>query len=357
MLSVLIFLISYYYTEYDKVWAQSINNTLITPQHEYVQPINFPYLIFASIGIIGGLTVIVILIIGKYKKRDHNKSIFRFLEIIRDGDYYPSLPRFQFLIWTLVIAFVYLSIYLIRIYSGKFDAPFIDNNLLILLGISISSPLISNVISGYKYSKRLNGVESTEIDYSNREFSFRSMLFENGKPALFRYQMFLWTFIGVFIFLSVFAGSLHIYTLNYIDCKESQKKSEPNSEAENPCQEIESLKMPTVDLMLVTLMGLSQSGYLGGKIVARTPSRIRAIFPTNNGRLVILGYNFGDKNENLNSGTILINGVVVAGHSDSDVKWFDTKIEFSLPQEYRNIPFQLGLVIDDHVFLFHDYKP
>jgi hypothetical protein len=62
---------------------------------------------------------------------------------------------------------------MIRIYSGNLDAPFIDNNLLILLGISIASPLISNVISGYKYSRRINGVESAEIDFTNKEFSFR----------------------------------------------------------------------------------------------------------------------------------------------------------------------------------------
>jgi hypothetical protein len=32
-----------------------------------------------------------------------------FWDIIREGDYYPSLARFQFLLWTFAISFVFLS--------------------------------------------------------------------------------------------------------------------------------------------------------------------------------------------------------------------------------------------------------
>jgi hypothetical protein len=250
---------------------------------------------------------------------------------------------------------VYLSVYLIRIYSGKFDAPFIDNNLLILLGISIASPLISNVVSGYKYSKKLTELDAGNVDYNDAKYSFNTMLFENSKPALFRYQMFLWTFIGVFIFLSVFAASLYLYTLDYVDCREDQGSS-PRTPDTEPCRHVQSLKMPSIDMMLVTLMGLSQSGFIGGKIVARTPTRITRMFPGLNNKFIILGMNFGDRND-ISSGTILINGKAIAGHSDPDVKWFDTKIEFTLPEENRNNDFTLELIIDDVIFILEKYPP
>jgi hypothetical protein len=112
--------------------------------------------------------------------------------------------------------------------------------------------------------------------------------------------------------------------------------------------------MPTVDLMLVTLMGLSQSGYLGGKIVARTPTRITRMFPGTNNKFVILGSNFGNKND-ISSGTILINGKAFAGHTDPDVKWFDTKIEFPLPGENINNDFTLDLIINDVIFVTEKY--
>jgi hypothetical protein len=321
----------------------ALNMTTVDPNLA-VKPIYFPLLLFVAFIVITIITIIVILLIRKGRKTGRKGGGPNFFDIIADGDYYPSLPRFQFLVWTFVISFVYLSTYLIRIYSGNFDAPYVDNNLLILLGISIVSPLLSNIISGYKYSGRLSTGDLENI----KRKPFKSMLFESGKPALFRYQMFLWTFIGTFIFLGMFVGSLNTYTQNYIQCIAD-------------CKQIESLAIPKIDSMLVVLMGLSQSGYLGGKIVARTPARITNVFKDyDNKRLIVLGLNFGEKNDNdFSGGTVLINDKVVAGHSDKDVKWFDTKIEFPLPKKYSESDesFNVALIIDDVVTDEKKYLP
>ncbi len=169
------------------------------------------------------------------------------------------------------------------------------------------------------------------------------MLFENNKPALFRYQMFLWTFIGVIIFISLFASGILDYIYRYQGCLSTEA-----------CIRIEALAVPKIDNMLVLLMGLSQTGYLGGKVVARTPARISKAEPALNNKFVIFGQNFGEKNE-ISSGTILINNLVIAGHSDNEVKWFDTKIEFPIPAEYKNKSFKLGIIVDDVIFLEYDY--
>lgn len=51
----------------------------------------------------------------------------------------------------------------------------------------------------------------------------------------------------------------------------------------------------------------------------------------------------------------MIDDKAVAGHTDTDIKEFDTKIEFQLPEEYRNKAFRLGLIFDDVVYL-ENYK-
>jgi hypothetical protein len=233
---------------------------------------------------------------------------------------------------------------LIRISSGESDAPIVDNNLLILLGVSIASPLISNVISGNKYSRHVPeystpGPDGEKIDRK----PFKTMLLENNKPALFRYQMFLWTFIGVIIFINLFAVNVFDYVHRYQVCISDES-----------CTQVEALAIPKIDNMLVVLMGLSQSGYLGGKAVARTPARISKVVPALNNKFIIFGQNFGERNE-ISSGTVLIDNIVIGGHTDSEVKWFDTKIEFPVPEEFKNKSFKLGVVVNDLVFLEYDY--
>jgi hypothetical protein len=68
---------------------------------------------------------------------------------------YPSLQHFHLLLSSSVISFVYLSIYLVRITSGKSDALTVDNNLQILLGMSIDFPLVSNLIYGLNKQGRV----------------------------------------------------------------------------------------------------------------------------------------------------------------------------------------------------------
>jgi len=213
------------------------------------------------------------------------------------------------------------------------------------LGISVASPLAGNIVSGYKYTKYVP--EDSDPNYEKNEIDrkpLKTMLFENNKPTLFRYQMFLWTFIGVTIFIGLFAAGISDYIHRYQMCITNEG-----------CNSIQALAMPKIDNTLVVLMGLSQSGYVGGKIVARTPARMTKVVQGLNNKFVIFGLNFGEKNE-ISSGTILINDIVVAGHTDNEVKWFDTKIEFPLPEQYINKSFKLGIIIDDVIFLEHKFE-
>src|SRR6188472_2092071 len=94
----------------------------------------------------------------KAKRHTHCEQIYEggFSDIIRDGNYYASLPRFQFLLWTFVISFTFLSVYLIRILGGENSFPTqIPTEVLLLMGISVVVPTISTPLSSFKYDSTL----------------------------------------------------------------------------------------------------------------------------------------------------------------------------------------------------------
>jgi hypothetical protein len=101
----------------------------------------------------------------------------------------------------LAISFTFVSVYLIRISGGEFEFPTqIPNEVLALMGISVIVPAISTPLSGYKYDSTLAQKPSCEEEIT----PVSDILMESGKPALFRYQMFLWTLIGIAIYLLLF---------------------------------------------------------------------------------------------------------------------------------------------------------
>ena len=170
------------------------------------------------------------------------RSGVRLLDIIRDDDWYPSLALFQFLTWTCIIAFLYLGVYLTRVFGGVFGVlPTMPSNLLVLMGISVAVPVISGGISTVQYTTE------APKECPSQPPSFSTMLEEGNKPTLTKFQMFVWTWIGVLIYFTVFLAML----------------TRPGA-----LQAVQNLYLPDIDPILVVLMGLSQGAYIGGKLVA-----------------------------------------------------------------------------------------
>jgi hypothetical protein len=67
-----------------------------------------------------------------------------------------------------------------------------------------------------------------------------SILLEGGSSSVTRLQMFVWTWIGIFIYLTVFFGALYTLTLS-----------------SSPTQ-FNEVSLPDIDPTLVVLMGISQ---------------------------------------------------------------------------------------------------
>jgi len=178
--------------------------------------------------------VSIVVIVGVFKKLSRKPL----KEIILNSKGWPTLSKFQFLLWTFVIAFSYLAIQIILItgtdYSGEYLLNNIPENLLALMGISVAVPIVNANIT-----EKTKKIENKDED----DRSFGTMFYNpEGKLDLARLQMFLWTIIGIAIFLYILFDQ--ITTLS----------------------SVEELFIPDVSPTLLILMGLSQTAYLGSKI-------------------------------------------------------------------------------------------
>jgi hypothetical protein len=229
--------------------------TLISKDPNYH---NVPWAYLVAIFIILVITYIAARIMRIARKwvKEHGQAEFEsdcgqqgsyegsFWDILRDGDYYPSLARFQFAIWTFIISFMLLSIYLLMLWNNTLCWSGLSQNILTLMGISAAVPIVSNVLSREKYSKTISG----KIPCKEKLPVFSTMLMEHNKLNLGRFQMLLWTFVSVAIYLGLFIQQVNAIS-NMFDLRH--------------------LQLPDIDSSLLFLMGLSQVAYLGAKYVAR----------------------------------------------------------------------------------------
>jgi len=246
---------------------------------------------------------------------------FILLRMLLDKREHASLSSFQFLCWTLLISFLYISLWFLQLLNeGTGAPPPIPESVLALMGISVAIPIASQGISSYKDHKpREKGETYVRPDYA-------SMLEEEGRPSLLRFQMFLWTLASLVIYTGLFFVSV-------------------NSVPDIPT--LIGLGLPDINTTLLFLMGISAAGYLGnqaysGKIerteepaqpqsdipgTASAPNSpfIREIIVDTNGLVTVLGSGFGLRKE-----TIIIDENRVP--DEAIVRWEAMRIDFTMPE-------------------------
>jgi hypothetical protein len=246
---------------------------------------------------------------------------FILLRVLLDKKEHASLSAFQFLCWTLLISFLYITLWFLQLLNGGMGAPPpIPESVLALMGISVAIPLASQGISSYKNRKpRGKGETFVGPDYA-------SMLEEEGKPSLLRFQMFLWTLASLVLYTGLFFVSV-------------------NNAADIPA--LVNLGLPTIDTTLLFLMGLSAAGYLGNQVYsgkvekAEEPAQpptgspgptpassspfIKEMIVDTNGLVTLLGSGFGTKKE-----TIIIDENRVP--DDAIMRWEGMRIDFAMPE-------------------------
>ena len=222
--------------------------------------------------------------------------------------------------------FCYFFCFSIRISGGEPGFPEqISDGILELIGIGVVTPIIGNALSRFKYDSTISRKRIKEIP------ALTTMLLENDKPVLFRYQMFLWTFVGIGIYLFVFFSTMSmvisdVQKAGELGCDQLEEVEAQQKGCTN-LKQLNSLNLPDIDPSLVILMGLSQGGYFGGKLVARPPARINRLIvgTTDDKSLTIMGEGFDS------GGIILVGRDKVATGPTPEVKWEETRIDVPKP--------------------------
>jgi hypothetical protein len=268
---------------------------------------------------------------------------FILLRVLLDEKEHASLSSFQFLMWTLLISFLYATLWFLQFLNRiPGSPPDISPDLMVLMGISVAVPISSRVIDIYKEVKpRQEGEEYKSPDYA-------SMLEENGQPSLLRFQMFLWTLAALAIYFGLFVTGIMGQGV-----------------------EIGKFGLPPINETFLFLMGLSQAGYLGSKAFAGkveptgkvetketmagpaatgtelpkdpapAPMSIREIIPRDTIRskelVTILGSGFGRQTDTIIFGQDRIDPGKIT-------KWENERIEFSLPENLKPGAYQFRVV-------------
>ncbi|MBN2335849.1 IPT/TIG domain-containing protein [Candidatus Bathyarchaeota archaeon] len=264
----------------------------------------------------GAVVILFLVLLTGWIIKLRNKK-YGFFDMMRGNDGYPSLSRFQFLLWTLAILFSYLSVYLTRINCGCLQVMTdIDPALFALMGISVATPLASGYLSTVKYGEVTIPSESDgEKDGRKREEAmaskdikdkgFSTMLMEGGRPSLTRFQMFSWTLVGVIIYLATVMRILY--------------------GAAMPTDAV----LPPIDPTLVVLMGISQGVYVGGKALMPNSLEVAQVVPVEGAwrdDVTLIGYDFTD-----DKGMVFFGGrKLKEAEIDS---WDSSTIEFKVPKD------------------------
>jgi hypothetical protein len=224
--------------------------------------------------------------------------------LITGADGKSSTSKFQFFLWTAVIVFSYVALFVARWERGTIrPVGEIPTNVLITLGFSATTLAAAKAITtAYVANGRLSPGSSVNGGL---------LTDDAGQSDLAKTQLVAWTFIGVFVYLvTVF-------------------KADPGA------------GLPDIDGALMVLMGLGHGAYLGKKLVTTDTPRLFSITPLvrPGQKVVISGASLGSL-----AGTVFLGGRPLAGVA---LDWQEQEISFALPaQQPGGAPWLGGQTVD-----------
>ena len=246
---------------------------------------------------------------------------WRLKEVFAGFDGLASTSKLQWLLWLIAILFGYVALWVLRAEQGDYSAlSEIPVNLLTVLGFSTATAAAAKgITAGYVQTGK---VAKTGVP-ANPTAATTGGIFQDdsGSPELAKIQMIAFTIIGIGIFLATVFHQIGIG-----DIKDS---------------------LPNIDSSLLVLMGISQGGYLGKKLVTFgtpalfAPNPLSASPPT---QVTVTGSGLGTSQGN---SQLLLNGAPIA-----ITTWSDTSIEFNVPADdpatgvaWANLPKAVPLVV------------
>jgi IPT/TIG domain. len=231
--------------------------------------------------------------------------------LIEGADGISSTSKFQWILWLTVILFAYVVLWVLRAKSGDYSAiSNVPANLLTVLGFSTGTAVAAKGITvGYLRSGQVTkptgagaGSPVTKPTGAAAAPQKGGILQDDaGVPELAKIQMVGFTFVAVSIFV---ATLIHQIT-----------STPPQTQ------------LPDIDSALLVLMGLSQGGYLGKKLVSFGSPILYSVTPSKaapNASVTIQGASLGASQ---GGNQLLLDGAPVAVTQP----WADTALTFTVP--------------------------
>jgi hypothetical protein len=158
-----------------------------------------------------------------------------------------STSKFQVWLWTAAVGFVYMMVYADRAISVGHYEPLtaIPQNVLIALGISVSSAVAAQAITSSKVAANPDAKPSNPTPSYDPSALVRND--DESTASLTKVQLLFWTLISVVVFL-----------VTAFDSVGTIAGCVPHGTA--------ACGIPDIDTTLMLFMGLGHATYIGGKL-------------------------------------------------------------------------------------------
>ncbi len=245
--------------------------------------------------IVGGVAFLVFLYVVTALITRH----WRASELFRGFDGFGSTSKLQWFLWLLAVFFAYVAIWVLRAQQDHYDPlTQIPVNLLTVLGFSTGTAAAAKGITvGLVQSGKVTKSGApTGAPPRNTGGIFQD---DGGAPELAKIQMIGFTIIAIGIFLTIVIHQVVAGDLTH--------------------------GLPNIDSSLMVLMGISQGGYLGKKLVTFGAPALYPLSPENG----IPGTSVTARGSNLGSAAdsqLLLNGVVI------NASWTAASVQFAVPE-------------------------
>jgi hypothetical protein len=223
-------------------------------------------------------------------------------KLVEGADGWASTSKLQWLLWIVVILFAYTALWVLRAEQGNYSAiSQVPVNLLTVLGFSTGTAAAAKgITSAYVQSNRVSKPAAAKVTGTPAGAKPGILKDDSGVPELAKIQVMGFTLVAIGIFL---ATVIHQMVSSAV-----------------------VTSLPNIDASLLVLMGISQGGYLGKKLVtygspilyAADPPQAKAATPVK-----LAGANLGAPQ----AGSLLtLNGVPIPAKG-----WSDSEIDFEVP--------------------------
>ncbi|MGD1065584.1 MAG: glycoside hydrolase domain-containing protein [Vulcanimicrobiaceae bacterium] len=168
-----------------------------------------------------------------------------------------STSKFQILLWTACVGFVYATVYAYRLIGYNLTAPIshVPENVLFALGISVTTAVGAKAITSSQVTT--DPMSKQPVDTPSYDPTALVRDDDASTANITKVQILFWTGIAIIVYLTTMFNSLHDLATCGTGCS-----------------------FPDIDATLMLFMGLGHATYLGAKLVPTANQATKATTPS-----------------------------------------------------------------------------